>query len=396
MRCTPLPTPPPRPHQVFSPLLLEEVRAHVEQAAQESEAAQALLAPGAQLSWEYVARWVGAGSEATPLRLTEVERQSEGQVLHFELCSPAGGGQLGAQRSGGGPNVRQHDLLLLVRQVQSGAGGAQLWAAAAPPAALLAFGVVSALVRPDDQQHQRRQAGEQRQRPPLVQVRVSVDGPRGATLQQHLSLHSNWHAVCVLSLVPHMRQLQALVAAQAQPPALLAELLLPTSVARGPAAAAPALPLRAVLPPLPPALLAELCKKYNSSQQEAIAAAAQGFAPSAQAEAAAGGAAPKRGRPFVLVQGPPGTGKTAAVLGMLSVFLAANSPSPGREGTTPTARVLVCAQSNAAVDELCRRIADTGVVGRCAGAHQWQRRLGVVQPSPAVGVPACADLRAQW
>ena len=53
---------------------------------------------------------------------------------------------------------------------------------------------------------------------------------------------------------------------------------------------------------------------------------------------------------FTLIQGPPGTGKTSTLLGLIASLLA------GPSGQVQTgARVLVCAPSNAAVDELAGR-----------------------------------------
>lgn len=100
----------------------------------------------------------------------------------------------------------------------------------------------------------------------------------------------------------------------------------------------------------------------------------------------------------MLVQGPPGTGKTSAIIGILSALLAAKSSdaggdtaaakakgqkAPGRRskkgakgvldpaaaqdalqlGVIPPVRILVCAQSNAAIDELATRLANEGVWG---------------------------------
>jgi hypothetical protein len=70
-----------------------------------------------------------------------------------------------------------------------------------------------------------------------------------------------------------------------------------------------------------------------------------------------------------LIQGPPGTGKTAVICGILAALLHGNEfkgPAPaGPPAATgqglqldriPTRRVLVCAQSNAAIDELLCRL----------------------------------------
>ncbi|KAM0752744.1 hypothetical protein T439DRAFT_286412 [Meredithblackwellia eburnea MCA 4105] len=68
---------------------------------------------------------------------------------------------------------------------------------------------------------------------------------------------------------------------------------------------------------------------------------------------------------FSLIQGPPGTGKTKTILGLIGAFIdsrprAATSIQVGRpttsEGKAPVAKVLLCAPSNAAVDEVAKRI----------------------------------------
>ena len=58
---------------------------------------------------------------------------------------------------------------------------------------------------------------------------------------------------------------------------------------------------------------------------------------------------------FTLIQGPPGTGKTHTIVGLISAFLSV-------EGQGET-RVLVCAPSNAAVDEIAQRVVRKGVIG---------------------------------
>lgn len=88
--------------------------------------------------------------------------------------------------------------------------------------------------------------------------------------------------------------------------------------------------------------------------------------------------------PFVLIQGPPGTGKTHTVLGVLNVWhLVAyqqyyssliqavvrkascegsglNSTSHALDQRARRPRILVCAPSNAACDELMTRIMEKG------------------------------------
>ncbi|KAG8858629.1 DEAD-box type RNA helicase [Serendipita sp. 411] len=75
-----------------------------------------------------------------------------------------------------------------------------------------------------------------------------------------------------------------------------------------------------------------------------------------------------RTRGFSLIQGPPGTGKTSTICGLVGAFLSSRKPPPvavlaGRSGQKPIPRkVLVCAPSNAAIDEVTKRIKD-GVWG---------------------------------
>ena len=81
-----------------------------------------------------------------------------------------------------------------------------------------------------------------------------------------------------------------------------------------------------------------------------------------------------------VLQGPPGTGKTSTVIAMISSLLQAIQPTagPNLKQYLPTTslgkrdeagqaatkvRILVCAQSNAAIDELVMRLADPGIIG---------------------------------
>lgn len=71
---------------------------------------------------------------------------------------------------------------------------------------------------------------------------------------------------------------------------------------------------------------------------------------------------------FSLIQGPPGTGKTKTILGIVGYFLSQHMdekiievPNDGKDSVSLPAnlpKVLICAPSNAAVDELCVRIRD--------------------------------------
>ncbi|VEU19969.1 DEKNAAC100344 [Brettanomyces naardenensis] len=71
---------------------------------------------------------------------------------------------------------------------------------------------------------------------------------------------------------------------------------------------------------------------------------------------------------FALIQGPPGTGKTKTILGIIGYFLTSAIPSSGTgqtivvpesrndPSTKNERRILICAPSNAAVDELVLRL----------------------------------------
>jgi len=120
---------------------------------------------------------------------------------------------------------------------------------------------------------------------------------------------------------------------------------------------------------------------YNQSQQKAIWACAGAV------------------RGVRLLQGPPGTGKTHTVLGVLAALLTRRGastrgavipmPQPGAKtlpSLTPpqpsTPRVLLCAPSNAAVDELVSRISEHGL--RSADGGIQQPRLVRIGPLEAM------------
>lgn len=71
-------------------------------------------------------------------------------------------------------------------------------------------------------------------------------------------------------------------------------------------------------------------------------------------------------RGFSLIQGPPGTGKTKTILGLIGAFISGRTARPTTirpgENAAPasgaTDKILVCAPSNAAVDEIAKRLKD--------------------------------------
>jgi tRNA(Met) C34 N-acetyltransferase TmcA len=59
---------------------------------------------------------------------------------------------------------------------------------------------------------------------------------------------------------------------------------------------------------------------------------------------------------ILLIQGPPGTGKTHTIIGIVSMIMStrlANSRS----------KIMVCAPSNAAIDQIVMRIIERGLIG---------------------------------
>lgn len=63
---------------------------------------------------------------------------------------------------------------------------------------------------------------------------------------------------------------------------------------------------------------------------------------------------------FSLIQGPPGTGKTKTILGLVGAFISNRSKTSSGSGlaagTGTGDKMLVCAPSNAAVDEIAKRL----------------------------------------
>lgn len=110
-------------------------------------------------------------------------------------------------------------------------------------------------------------------------------------------------------------------------------------------------------------------KNYNSSQVSAIVTAYESFSTSPAS--------------ISLIQGPPGTGKTKTILGMIGALLLCNTYSAASDSSCaqPTIkkiplaissnslkrrnspRILVCAPSNTAVDEIVFRLMKEGVRG---------------------------------
>ncbi|KAK9903356.1 hypothetical protein WJX75_003688 [Coccomyxa subellipsoidea] len=196
-----------------------------------------------------------------------------------------------------------------------------------------------------------------------VQALVNMTPKDSGITQQDLHTiflpRTKWQAKQLLSCVPHLRQFQALCKAAQFPPALLHFLLQPQQRS---GRVSPALTRSG----LPSGLQSALQRQHNPSQQAAIAAALD-----------------KQKGLISLIQGPPGTGKTSTIVSVVSSFLnsAGGAPSeqPGSLTHLSACRVLVCAQSNAAVDELALRLSKGVLDGSGNARSASVVRLGVLE-----------------
>ncbi|KIY69126.1 hypothetical protein CYLTODRAFT_373369 [Cylindrobasidium torrendii FP15055 ss-10] len=85
---------------------------------------------------------------------------------------------------------------------------------------------------------------------------------------------------------------------------------------------------------------------------------------------------------FVLIQGPPGTGKTSTITGLVAAATA-RRPIPIRrpqEAVKPMAKVLICAPSNAAIDEITFRLKEG-----YRGSVKTDKPLNVVRVGTSIG-----------
>jgi senataxin len=89
---------------------------------------------------------------------------------------------------------------------------------------------------------------------------------------------------------------------------------------------------------VPPSFFESIEKHFNASQRAAIVKVCE------------------KDKGFTLLQGPPGTGKTHTIIGILSAFINGQALS----GDKPY--ILVCAPSNAAIDEVATRVVKCGLI----------------------------------
>jgi senataxin len=58
----------------------------------------------------------------------------------------------------------------------------------------------------------------------------------------------------------------------------------------------------------------------------------------------------------MLIQGPPGTGKTHTIIGIMSMIMSTRLKNSKQ-------KIMVCAPSNAAIDQIIIRIIERGLIG---------------------------------
>ncbi|KAJ1904377.1 DEAD-box type RNA helicase, partial [Coemansia sp. S17] len=173
-----------------------------------------------------------------------------------------------------------------------------------------------------------------------VVMRVYFQGPRLATFLNKLVLNSSWEFCKLYSLTPAHREYSALMSLPYLDESLVREILNPKLLARKTVGRLE---------------VASFMKAHalNQPQAEAVVSAI------------------KRDHGFSLIQGPPGTGKTKTILGLTGALLslAKRSQSEGSRQTSdlsstadisspkrPNNKLLICAPSNAAVDEIVKRL----------------------------------------
>ncbi|KAJ1759922.1 DEAD-box type RNA helicase, partial [Coemansia sp. RSA 1824] len=161
-----------------------------------------------------------------------------------------------------------------------------------------------------------------------VMVRVHFAGAQLAAHMSRLVLGSEWEWFCLFGMTPIHREFAALQSLPYLSENLVREILHP----------------RMSLSYAIDSAEVRSCMKAHSLNQP-------------QAESVV--AAMRREHGFTLIQGPPGTGKTKTILGLVGALLSNSKDRAGKStdtGDKPANKMLVCAPSNAAVDEIVKRL----------------------------------------
>ncbi|KAJ2816813.1 DEAD-box type RNA helicase, partial [Coemansia furcata] len=165
-------------------------------------------------------------------------------------------------------------------------------------------------------------------------MRVYFQGSRLAMFLNKLVLNSTWEFCKLYSLTPTHREYSALMSLPYLDESLVSEIM------------APKLLNRKTIGRLE---VTSYMKAHalNQPQAEAVVSAI------------------KRDHGFSLIQGPPGTGKTKTILGLTGALLSLAKRSPAEDShhangpsstKRPNNKLLICAPSNAAVDEIVKRL----------------------------------------
>ncbi|KAJ2590427.1 DEAD-box type RNA helicase, partial [Coemansia sp. RSA 1722] len=173
-----------------------------------------------------------------------------------------------------------------------------------------------------------------------IVVRACFEGVRLATFMNMLVNRSTWEFVKLFSATPVHREYAALRSLPYLNEKLVEEILHP----RG----------HGVSQALSQTEVVKCMKVHalNQPQAEAVTTAI------------------KRDHGFTLIQGPPGTGKTKTILGLAGALLQQAKQKPARNqdlsdvgikdssdaGARPNNKLMICAPSNAAVDEIVKRL----------------------------------------
>ncbi|KAL8136950.1 hypothetical protein V2J09_002951 [Rumex salicifolius] len=266
-----------------------------------------------------------------------------------------------------------------------------------------------------------RREMDNKRRSNLLVIRVYIQGgsSRLNRARKLLLERSKWFLGRVTSITSQLREFQALTSSNTIP--ALPIILRPSDQSHLHE------PRCSDLRKLPQAMQRVLQSTFNDSQLQAIGSVLK----SSDSEDAVD---------LSLVQGPPGTGKTRTIVAIISAFLAMHSPSSNiaekqlsskmkpdtslrarlsnsvaiarawqdaalarqlndeaeKDNKAPKAlsrrRVLVCAQSNAAVDELVSRLAGEGIYGANGEMHRpYIVRVGNAKTVHANSIPFFID-----
>lgn len=142
--------------------------------------------------------------------------------------------------------------------------------------------------------------------------------------------------------------------------------------------------------------------RLNKSQANAISSVLRSCTPILQSRSASNSRMGDFGG-ITLIQGPPGTGKTSTIVALLSTLLLSGSSGSKmrRAGISiegqrmsvrlPPIRILVCAPSNAAVDEIMARVVNDGLI--MPGGVRTCPRVVRVGGGTTMQCLQCLDLR---